>query len=139
VPARRQRRRRGIPGRLAGDRRTAGADVDELQAVERQVTGRRVVDLDELVRRAGGAGEQLSLLRESVCFEFFRESLIRGTIFVSKAEARSFPMDQATDSSMEEAPDWGVFAMLVAELIAYRERRDAEELRAENELYARAA
>ncbi len=50
----------GVPGGLARHRRSAGADVDELQTLERESVRRRVVDLDELIRSACSTGEQLA-------------------------------------------------------------------------------
>lgn len=42
-------------------------------------------------------------------------------------------MDQQAVSEAEEALDWGVFARLMAELLAYRSRRAAEAAQAAEE------
>jgi len=56
----RHKRGAGGPGGLARHRGAACADVDELQALERESVRRGVVDLDELVRRACSTGDQLA-------------------------------------------------------------------------------
>ncbi len=53
-----QRKRR--PGLLARHRRAARRHVDQLQSAQVDVDQRRVVDLDEFVRRARAAGHHLA-------------------------------------------------------------------------------